>query len=475
VAASAHLESGGAAAATSDAAEPPVAPAPDEAPVAGSTTQGTAAALEQAPAGENAAQSTASIQVPEGPQMAALAATAPAPGAEAAVIQPPAPAAARAPAEHSAPSATTESAAAQADAQEPAGAEPAVAESVAAAPTRPSRAQGGAPTVENQLKAKFAEVVARKEAPPPADSKDRIAAIFRKVQSDSTRRSAPEPRAQSSSDATERIASIMRKGLHTGPAVAASRPNAKPDAAPAGQPEEIATAAATAAAAQGAAATRADAGATAHVQAPGKVAIRIVELLKSEIDAGGDANQVALLTAIGALAGYAAQRAVWEGVVLPGALNVADAFRVIKSPSGESFYFGAETDKLIGSLDPRYLSIWKIVTGNTKAATGEHPEMVELFEHCAASAGTPEFGIPRLPDERKPDLMPRDAVNRLWAKARLLLARTEPTLWPMHMAVAARSLILAAQPAVPVALGIRIVMEAAVPMSRIDPATVPRK
>jgi hypothetical protein len=45
----------------------------------------------------------------------------------------------------------------------------------------------------------------------------------------------------------------------------------------------------------------------------------------------------------------------------------------------------------------------------------------------------------------------------------------------MHMAVAARTLLLAAQPAVPIGHGIRIVMEAAVPMSRIDPATVPRK
>jgi hypothetical protein len=354
---------------------------------------------------------------------------------------------------------------------------PPLAEPKPAAPARTARADRG-PTVETQLKAKFAEVVARKETPPepaaPTDAKDRIAAIFRKVQTESTRRTAPEARAQSASEATERIASIMRKGLHTGPAVAASRPNTKPAAASSATSEEIATAAATAAS-HDAATTRAEAVAMAHVQAPGKVALRIVEWLKSELDPGGDANQATLLTAIGALAGYAAQRAVWEGVVLPGALKVADAFRVIKAPSGESFYFGAESDKLIGSLDPRYLSIWKIVTGNTKSAAGEHPEMVELFEHCAASAGTPQFGIPRLPDGHAPDLLPRDAVNRLWAKARLLLVKTEPTLWPMHMAVAARSLILAAQPAVPVASGIRIVMEAAVPMSRIDPATVPRK
>jgi hypothetical protein len=45
----------------------------------------------------------------------------------------------------------------------------------------------------------------------------------------------------------------------------------------------------------------------------------------------------------------------------------------------------------------------------------------------------------------------------------------------MHMAVAARSLVMAAQKEIPISLGAKIVMEAAVPMARIDPATVPRK
>jgi hypothetical protein len=186
-------------------------------------------------------------------------------------------------------------------------------------------------------------------------------------------------------------------------------------------------------------------------------------------------NHVTVLTIVGALAGYAAQRAIWEGVVQTGGLSPTDVFEVRKTATGEKFYFSSETDKLIGSLDPRYLSIWKIVTGNTRTSTGEHPEVVEMMEHCAATIGTPEFGVPRLPDGRQANLLPRDAVNRLWAKARQQLAKTEPTLWPMNMAVAARSLIVAAQRAVPTPVAIKIVMEAAVPMSRIDPATVPRK
>jgi hypothetical protein len=364
--------------------------------------------------------------------------------------------------------------------------EPAVAAPPAAEPAEPTAASpppartGAGPNVEHQLKVKFAEVVARKEpapAPtPPVDTKDRIAAIFRKVQTDSTKRTAPEARAKSSEGATDRIASIMRKGLNPGNATAAtSRPNSRPAARPSGPAAEAPADSLPAADAPKGIAGLFETAPAPQQQAAGKVAMKIVEWLKSELSADPDMNHVTVLTIIGALAGYAAQRAIWEGVVVPGSMSATDIFEVRETEAGEKFYFCAETDKLIGSLDPRYLSIWKIVTGNTRSSSGEHPEVVELLAHCAASIGTPEFGIPRLPDGRMSNMPPREAVNRLWAKARQQLAKTEPTLWPMNMAVAARSLIVAAQRAVPLNIGIKIVMEAAVPMSRIDPATVPRK
>ncbi|HKP25309.1 MAG TPA: hypothetical protein VJV39_15690, partial [Dongiaceae bacterium] len=202
---------------------------------------------------------------------------------------------------------------------------------------------------------------------------------------------------------------------------------------------------------------------------------QLLEWLKAELAAEPEMNHVTVLTIVGALAGYAAQRAIWEGVVQTGGLSPTDVFEVRETDSGEKFYFCAETDKLMGSLDPRYLSIWKIINAISKSASVEHPDVTELLAHCAATIGTPEFGIPRLPDGRQPNILPRDAVNRLWAKARQHLAKTEPTLWPMNIAVAARSLIVSAQRAVPMPVAVKIVMEAAVPMSRLDPATVPRK
>ena len=343
-------------------------------------------------------------------------------------------------------------------------------------PTRPPTAAQQNGPVETQLKAKFAEVVARKEPTPsqpptqPADSKDRIAAIFRKVQSDSTKRTVTEaPRAKSTDGATDRIANIMRKELQPNqagsaprtPAAPAPKPAEAPLAAAATQPQSVAS--------------LFEATPAAPTQASGKVAAQLLEWLKAELAAEPEMNHVTVLTIVGALAGYAAQRAIWEGVVQTGGLSPTDVFEVRESEAGEKFYFSAETDKLMGSLDPRYLSIWKIINATSKSTTGEHPDVTELLAHCAATVGTPEFGIPRLPDGRQPNMLPRDAVNRLWAKARQHLAKTEPTLWPMNIAVAARSLIVSAQRAVPMPVAVKIVMEAAVPMSRLDPATVPRK
>jgi hypothetical protein len=56
---------------------------------------------------------------------------------------------------------------------------------------------------------------------------------------------------------------------------------------------------------------------------------------------------------------------------------------------------------------------------------------------------------------------------------RLLLALAEPLTWPLHMAYAAQKLMLAMKGSITPDLAVKIVMEAAVPMSRVDPTTVP--
>jgi hypothetical protein len=213
---------------------------------------------------------------------------------------------------------------------------------------------------------------------------------------------------------------------------------------------------------------------SATAQGLGDTPTRIADWLMRELKDQRGIHCETLLTVIGALAGYAAQQALWEGMVKPGKLAIAQAFKVMETPSGATYFFGDTLDSLLVSLEPKHISVWKIVAGGVLAAGGEHlPNVNELLRHSAATAGTSAFGLPRLPDDHLPSILPRAAVERFWPGARLLLSLSDPLQWPLLMAHAAQKLMLAMKGSIAPDLAVKIVMEAAVPMSRVDPATVP--
>jgi hypothetical protein len=206
----------------------------------------------------------------------------------------------------------------------------------------------------------------------------------------------------------------------------------------------------------------------------GDIPTRIADWLMRELKDQRGIHCETILTVAGALAGFSAQQALWEGMVKPGKLAITEAFTVIETPSGAAYFFGDMLDALLASMEPKHLSIWKIVAGSTLATGGDHlPDMGNLLRHCAATVGTSAFGLPRLPDDHLPSIMPRGALERFWPGARLLLGLAEPLHWPIHMAHAAHKLMQAMKGAIAPDLAVRVVMEAAVPMSRVDPATVP--
>ena len=209
-------------------------------------------------------------------------------------------------------------------------------------------------------------------------------------------------------------------------------------------------------------------------QALGDTPTRIADWLMRELKDQRGIHCETLLTVIGALAGYAAQQALWEGMVKPGKLAIAQAFKVVETPSGATYFFGDTLDSLLTSMEPKHVSVWKIVAGSALTTGGDHlPNVNDLLRHSAATAGTSAFGLPRVPDDHLPSILPRAALERFWPGARLLLALSEPLQWPLLMAHAAQKLMLAMKGSIAPDLAVKIVMEAAVPMSRVDPTTVP--
>ena len=210
----------------------------------------------------------------------------------------------------------------------------------------------------------------------------------------------------------------------------------------------------------------------------------IVAWLSHDLRRGKQVQYEAVLCALGALAGYAAQQAIREALVKPGKLSLDQAFVVIETRSGEVYFFGdllnavivSEEDAKRGGRASGHASIWKIVSdAGYEAGAINLPDVIDMIKHCAATVGSQEFGLPRVPEAHMPEILPRDAVSRLWPEARRRLAGTEPMSWPLHLAMAAHKLIVEVKDALRPDIAVLIVMEAAVPMSKIDPVTLPRE
>jgi hypothetical protein len=202
--------------------------------------------------------------------------------------------------------------------------------------------------------------------------------------------------------------------------------------------------------------------------------------LQGELRRGRNPQHETVLCALGALAGYAAQQAIRETLVKPGKLTLDQAFVVIETRSGEVFFFGDLLNEIIvdkhGLRGESSASIWKVVAeGGHEAGAINLPDVTDMIKYCAATAGHEEFGIPRVPDAHMPELLPREALSRFWPAARRKLAGREPMSWPLHLAMAARMLIVDLKGAIRPDIAVGIVMEAAVSMSKIDPVTLPKE
>jgi len=202
-------------------------------------------------------------------------------------------------------------------------------------------------------------------------------------------------------------------------------------------------------------------------------AARIVRFLLEAYD-DGEVNAATVLNAAGALAGFAAQEAIWEGLVRNGQMEPAHAFARVEK-LGETYFFGDLLNTILASTKEGHLSVWTFVAGAAVSLGAPTlPPVAPMFEHCAGTVGTKAFGIPVLPFHIKLKELPRQAL-RHWPqiKSILLSAGVEPLHWPLEIGVAAQKIILLTKDSLPADFGALVVMQAAIPMSKIDPRTVP--
>lgn len=173
-----------------------------------------------------------------------------------------------------------------------------------------------------------------------------------------------------------------------------------------------------------------------------------------------------LFCALGALAGRACQESVRARALAEG--KAAEAyFEVVTTTDGKRYYFG---DALNQPLAEDRVSLWSLVAGAAAHDGAKQlPDLNEIFAHHARLLGSEHFGVPRLPPEHPAQGRPLDYATKLWPAVRPVVAEFagEPKMWPVAIGLAIQELMAQTRGNVPPEIVARIVMESAIPVSKV--------
>lgn len=199
-------------------------------------------------------------------------------------------------------------------------------------------------------------------------------------------------------------------------------------------------------------------------------------LMAQQIKRTGQVHPETLLTEIGALAGFAVQMSIRKSVIERQKLDPGTILVAVTTKNDEVYYFSDLMNwMLFENMERPPYSVWAYVA----AAVPQDrrlllPDISEIVSHAARSIGTSRFGVPRLPPAHMPLKPPRSALEEHWRpiRAEFDASDRDPSEWPYDIAAAAQWQMLTGRETVDLALAARIVMEAAIPMSKVDPRTL---
>jgi hypothetical protein len=174
-----------------------------------------------------------------------------------------------------------------------------------------------------------------------------------------------------------------------------------------------------------------------------------------------------LLCALGALAGYACQANLRAQALAKGMPETAP-FQTVGTKDGKKYFFG---DPLNDALAGPQYSVWGLVGGAAQhIGAKELPDLNEIFQHSSSVPGSDQFGIPRVPENHKPGDTPIDYLKTIWPAffPTVKLFCPTPADWPILYSFAIQEAIYAGKNVIDPNLALRIVMESAIPMSKVD-------
>jgi hypothetical protein len=185
--------------------------------------------------------------------------------------------------------------------------------------------------------------------------------------------------------------------------------------------------------------------------------------------------------AIGACAGFASQLAVWREVIMKHGVDAGRFLMCVGTKSGERLVFGEATNLFLFGTFADRLSFLSLA-GAALTDMRDAPDVKEIASHVAKTAGHPAFGVPRVPPElpfKQAELLqtvmlPKVVLKLTWHDLWSVFERhsRRPGEWPALLGAAAYRVISSNAEKLAPGATLRIMVEAAIPMSKLYPTDV---
>jgi hypothetical protein len=175
-----------------------------------------------------------------------------------------------------------------------------------------------------------------------------------------------------------------------------------------------------------------------------------------------------LFTVIAAMAGFSCQMAAREKIVA-NKVEGEHPFMEVKGENGTSYFFG---DMINRPLLESRLSVWQFAGGGAEQAGAKTlPDIHEIATHVAGSVGKESFGVPRVPEEHRPAELPMNLLVMFWTPiTEIIKPFCNVEEYPMLFGLALNRLIVEAKDVINPEVALKLTMETAIPMSKIDPS-----
>jgi hypothetical protein len=200
------------------------------------------------------------------------------------------------------------------------------------------------------------------------------------------------------------------------------------------------------------------------------------EMLMAACAEEGRIHTETYLTTLGALIGFSVQRWLWEDFLKTGRRAIKEIFLTLGLANGETAFVSPIVDEMLTTPDRTKGTIVPTVClPMMRAGLKPLPNCQEMVSWRNATVGGPNFGAPRIAPPHQPHVLRRAALNRLWGPTRRLLERNAipPMYWSVELTAAALHTINQTTQVLSPAISATLVLEAAIAMSVVDPATVP--